>query len=73
MSDVCKSCRAPIEWARTVKGHRIPLDPGAVEDGNLTLERGVARARLPDDTGPARRSHFASCAHAAQHRRARAR
>lgn len=30
MTDKCRSCGKPIEWATTPKGHRVPLDPEPV-------------------------------------------
>lgn len=66
----CRSCKAPIEWAYTVKGGRIPLDPGVFDDGNISLDdAGVAH--VVKTSGPLRRSHFASCPNAARHRRRR--
>jgi hypothetical protein len=35
----CRSCEAPILWAKTVKGKRMPLDPDPVEDGNIWIIR----------------------------------
>lgn len=71
----CRTCGAPIEWARTENGKSIPLDPDDVEGGNLAV---VGR----DGGGPHvvryvgtdvgnRVTHFATCEHAAQHRRPR--
>jgi hypothetical protein len=66
-ASTCKSCGAPIEWAYTVKGSRMPLDPGMFDDGNVAVdEHGTARMT---DERPARRSHFVSCPDAARHRR----
>lgn len=33
----CGSCGAPIVWATTAHGRRIPVDPDPVPDGNLEL------------------------------------
>lgn len=72
MSDRCRSCDAPIEWAITEKGRRIPLDPGVHPDGNLVIGGdGIAVYIAPDGLTPARRSHFVSCPNAARHRRRR--
>ena len=71
---VCRSCGAEIEWARTEAGKSIPLDLGEVENGNLAVEGGVVRVRRAGDLAafePRRRSHFASCPYARQHRKAR--
>jgi hypothetical protein len=40
VSEVCRSCKAPIRWAVTVGGHTMPIDPEPVADGNLRLEHG---------------------------------
>jgi hypothetical protein len=37
MSDVCSSCNAPIVWALTERGKRMPVDAEPVEDGNVLL------------------------------------
>ena len=68
----CRSCNAPIEWAWTENGKRIPLDPGTHDRGNL-------EPTDPDDPHPIvryvtpgpglRRSHFASCPNANRHRK----
>lgn len=63
----CRGCGAEIEWARTKSGKAIPLDPGNVERGNITVESGVATI-VPFPTGN-RISHFATCPHAASLRR----
>lgn len=66
----CASCGAPIEWATTEKGKRIPLDEGEFADGNLALVGGLVRAWRPVDTHlPRRRSHFASCGQASMWRK----
>ena len=63
----CRSCGAPIEWAVSPAGKRLPLDV-AFGPGNLLLDQhGVARV-VRDGEGT-RRSHFASCPNAGQHRR----
>lgn len=66
----CRSCGAPIEWARTPKGKRIPLDVEPRPDGNLAFVAGelVNAAGLPPEV-ERRVSHFATCPNAAQHRR----
>jgi len=69
MSERCKSCHAPIEWALTAKGSRIPLDPGDHDDGSIVVRDGVAYVIA--GAAPARRSHFQSCPNATEHRRAR--
>lgn len=78
MTTTCKSCAAPIEWARTQKGHRIPLDPTPSETGNILLQDGIAvvidaQSREGIDARTLRTSHFASCPDADQHRQHRRR
>lgn len=34
----CRSCSAPIVWARTSSGRKIPLDAEPNPDGNVTLD-----------------------------------
>jgi hypothetical protein len=78
----CSSCGAPILWARTERGKRIPLDrePFAGDDPRglfvlRELGRGVVGplalavtpAAFADE--PRYRAHFASCPQAAEHRR----
>jgi hypothetical protein len=71
MAEHCKSCEAPIDWAITDKGRRIPLDrttSSAV--ANIVLDPdGTARV-VAAGTGT-RISHFATCPNAGQHRRNR--
>jgi hypothetical protein len=31
----CRSCEAPIVWAKTANNRRMPLDPEPVPDGNV--------------------------------------
>jgi len=65
----CRSCRVPIEWVRTTSGKRIPLDIGEHPGGNIVLVDGVAHYVSADHDTPRRRTHFATCPHAADHRR----
>jgi len=67
-ASVCRSCGAPIEWAITVNGRRIPLDLGEHEGGNLEVRAGVAYNLLPPPPR-ARRAHFATCPNADRHRK----
>lgn len=68
----CKSCGAPIRWAITEKGRRMPLDPAPRPDGNVTLRTGVGNATIAvvgqGGDGPRYSSHFSSCPNAAEHR-----
>lgn len=70
----CRSCGAPIVWATTRGGKRIPVDYGPADDGTIELERGrdgVLRARvvaaqlsIGEAGGSRHRAHFATCPHA---------
>jgi hypothetical protein len=79
---LCRSCGAPIRWALTVKGHRMPLDAMPVVDGNILLDVAtdpptarVLPASSDLNEGDSRglfdryKSHFATCPNAAQHRK----
>lgn len=76
--DVCRSCHAPIRWARTEKGKRMPLDPAPVLGGNRSLEEVpayqltpayfITEAITPHPDRPGYVSHFSTCPHAARHR-----
>lgn len=77
----CRSCNALIRWARTTAGKAMPLDPEPdLEHGNILLclvggeeiatvltgnELASSRARRD----PLYFAHFATCPHAAEHRR----
>lgn len=67
MSAVCRSCRAPIRWERTVNDKPIPLDLDPVVDGNLALTPDGKVYVIPKGDGvldlPITRyvSHFATC------------
>ncbi len=74
----CKTCGAPLIFALTAKGRRMPLDPDPVAGGNLLLtqEATELRAAVVDSLSqpvarPLYRSHFAVCPGAATHRRRR--
>ena len=76
MTDVCRSCKAPILWAKTENGRLIPLDPEPDAAGNVALVDGVAvvlTARVLERIRGAtlHRSHFATCPYADDHRRPR--
>ena len=66
----CKSCHAPILFARTEQGALIPLDAELVLDGrgNIVVG-GDGIARVVTSGSGDRLSHFASCPNASQHRR----
>lgn len=76
----CASCGAPVRWAMTTKGRRMPLDLDPRDDGNITVAPqpggfdratvwGNSREGMPP--GPRYVSHFATCSAAARHRRRR--
>lgn len=72
MTSRCSSCQAPIVWAITDSGRRMPVDAQPHEDGTvvLTYETSFVAARVdPTYTGPKHLSHFATCPNAGQHRR----
>lgn len=81
---VCSSCGAPIIWARTEKGRRMPLDPGAREDGNVARLGAQVGGDLLVEVLPAGHTatsgdplrfvtHFVTCPHADQWRKERRR
>jgi hypothetical protein len=75
----CRSCNAPIVWARTAfNGTPIPVDAVPVDDGNILLEekgngRLVALVLPPGDERITSQttylSHFATCPDGDQWRR----
>ena len=78
----CRSCQAPIDWARTEKGRRIPLDPDPYTgpepaglfvlrepDAGTPLAVAAPPGAFPGE--PVYRSHFVTCPQAALHRRTR--
>lgn len=74
MSESCRRCGAPITWAITEKGRRMPLDRDPVPDGNVVITE-LAGVRSPggmiprvhvlhkDENPPGQRykAHFATC------------
>jgi hypothetical protein len=79
---MCSSCAAPIIWAETKRGSRIPIDAQPVDGGDLVLRRQRGDEALlalhaavnveSFDPRPGERryvSHFATCPDADQHRR----
>lgn len=71
-TSTCRSCGAPIAWAETIAGKRMPLDPEPRDDGNVRLDKdGVAFVgtdMLAADP-PSYVSHFATCSHPQRHRK----
>jgi hypothetical protein len=73
----CRACRAPLFWATTPRGKNIPLDPQPTLDGNVEIVEGEAVVLAGVHLDAARRagaqlytSHFATCPHASEFRRA---
>lgn len=77
----CKTCGKQIFWAKTIKGHNIPMDMSPstdglfvlVQDGGSMLALHVSdqdqRAKREVERGAKRyQSHFSTCPDAAQHR-----
>jgi hypothetical protein len=70
----CSSCGAEIEWAETRAGNKLPLDVGSFEDGNILVAEhfdGRVIATVTRTGGGDRRSHFATCPNAGEHRKSR--
>ena len=73
----CKSCGAPIFWAKTIKGMPMPIDGEPSPRGNIVIsEEGVALVyRDPSAVAPRYAdeprylSHFATCPNADDHRK----
>lgn len=72
----CRSCGAPIVWATTEKGKKMPVDTEPVSDGKFILEEedddSARKALFIGDrdpySGPRYSSHFSTCPNADQHR-----
>ena len=70
----CRSCHAPIQWARTTKRKNIPLDVGVVTSGGNVRHTGewdgpfMVVEVVAVGEGD-RVSHFATCENAGEHRR----
>jgi hypothetical protein len=68
----CRSCEAPVIWAETTTGKKMPLDARPTAKGNLVFLAGVARGATDEDRRlkrPLYTSHFATCPDAATFRR----
>ena len=62
----CRSCKAPVYWAVTTAGNRMPVDVDQVPGGNVELvDRSaadpLARIVKPEPAVERYRSHFVSC------------
>ena len=75
----CGSCGAPIVWAKTQRGERMPIDAEPSDTGNVLLtgqppqrRAGVlSRGQAEGARAVGQRlhlSHFATCPHAGSHR-----
>jgi len=74
MTPSCRSCGAPILWARSTRGRMVPLDREPVADGTIILGADdVAFVLGPADEPiagtPRYHSHFATCPDADKYRR----
>lgn len=74
----CQSCGARIYWATTEAGRDMPVDASPYPDGNLATflspEGLIVRkydGHAVQKDAPRRKSHFATCPQAAQHRKDR--
>jgi hypothetical protein len=66
----CKSCGAPVLWARTEAGKSMPVDAAPNERGNLIVDGAACRvATLFDPLGERYTSHFATCPDGPSHRK----
>ncbi len=79
----CRSCGAPIIWAKTEAGKPMPLDIQPSPSGTFTIRHADGRAWRGNlheelqaihkskikDLGPWYTSHFATCPNANQHRK----
>lgn len=75
----CKSCGAAIIWVKTQSGKAMPVDAEPCADGPVHVaetERGPTAFFPPEGTTIAdatrHKSHFATCASAATHRKPKA-
>lgn len=72
MAAACRSCDAPILWAKTPGDRPIPLDATPVPDGNVELihERlgqaplAIVHGQAPFLAGDLYLPHFATCPNA---------
>ena len=81
MKHECSSCGAPIIWAETITGRRMPLDEYPTKSGNIILgqrheqaplalvQTAQSLARLLEKGERLYTSHFATCPHAKKHRK----
>ncbi len=65
----CRSCRAPIVWAKKADGKPMPLDQVPPSVGNVRIENGFVVVGKRG-TGPYQ-PHFVTCPDAEEWRRGR--
>jgi hypothetical protein len=74
----CESCQAPIVWAKTPTGARMPVNPAPDATGNIVLSDGPKPGDPPLAVvthmsqaldRPRYKSHFATCPNAKLHRK----
>lgn len=76
----CRSCGAAVVWGLTKTGKRMPVDAAPVIGGNVVMVAGndgpellvLAKPEVERRRGlglPTHTSHFATCPHAAGHRK----
>lgn len=75
----CRSCDAPIVWAKTAANRRMPVDPDPHPAGNIRFvsddlidilgKKAANEARISG--ADLHRSHFATCSNADGHRKSR--
>jgi len=68
----CKSCGAPVRWAKTRAGKWVMLNPEPRAGGNVELVDGLV-AVVPPDGSERLTAHFSDCPNANGHRKVRAR
>lgn len=68
----CRSCHAPIEWATTHKGKKMPIEKAVFSKGNLVVSRDLLGELTVSYVTPGdgtHVSHFATCPYANEFRR----
>jgi len=75
MSDLCRTCKAPIVWARSPKGAAMPFDAApSDEHGQWLLREGralyVAPPKRAEHAGELFATHFVTCPDADTHQQA---
>lgn len=66
----CRSCEAPIFWARTAKGKAMPVNTKPDPNGKLVVRNEECRWAKPTDPAGLRyTSHYATCTYPDRHRK----